>query len=249
VRSYPEQPLANCHGVSSSFLGVSFLVIHNHMRFHFHVPTMPFSQTLSSLAILLSLVCASEIHCPITHDGRIPSTLTKISTFDTPSSPYSPDFVKGQDLKFSDIIRLPNIPSSHFDLPGGKSLEVTITPKSIFRPGTSAPQTGFRRVGLVLAGNSGTDASTTGVKTFHWSVRDTAKPLNTSHEYINVWHERNDFSGSQFNFQTGTLIGRPIVGDPSDWKLLDRKDKVIWQGKKESSVWQNFAITLDYGKK
>ncbi|TID25162.1 glycoside hydrolase family protein [Venturia nashicola] len=183
--------------------------------------------------------------CPIVLDGRVPST-ANLATFDTKSSPFSPDNVKGPQ-KWSEILKLPKVPASRFDLPGGQPVEVVINDKSIFSPG-GKPQNGFRRAGLIPAANSGTDPSTVGIKTFHWSVRQSAKKLNTSHEYINVWHERNDYNGNQFNFQTGALIGKETLTKKDDWKVLGKDDKVIWSGGKVSGEWENFAITLDYTK-
>jgi hypothetical protein len=206
--------------------------------------------SLIPLLLLQSTVSAINPTCPIIHDGRIPSTFTIPTQFDTSSSPFSSSHVKGESLKFSNIIRFPSTSPSRFDLPAGKPIQVSINQKSIFRPGSGPPQLGFRRVGLILAGNNGSDASTTGIKTFHWSTHFAGtNQFNYSHEYINVWHERNDFAGSQFNFQTGTLIGREKKGDASDWKMLDKNDKVVWQMKREKDSWQNFAVTLDYVKK
>ena len=58
---------------------------------------------------------------------------------------------------------------------------------SIFIPGGSPPEAGFRRsellpeIDLSQNGNSSTVQGTT---TFHWSVRtDPTRPLNYSHEY------------------------------------------------------------------
>lgn len=184
--------------------------------------------------------------CPIVLDGRVPST-ANLATFDTSASPFSVDNVKGPQ-KWSEILKLPKVPASRFDLPGGQPVEVVINDKSIFSPG-GKPQNGFRRAGLIPAANNGTDASTVGIKTFHWSVRQTAKKLNTSHEYINVWHERADYNGNQFNFETGALIGRETLTKKDDWKVLGKDDKVMWTGAKVEGQWENFAITLDYTKK
>lgn len=56
---------------------------------------------------------------------------------------------------------------------------------SIFLPGDSVPQTGFRRSELIPALNiNGTDITVQGTTTFHWSIRnDPSRPLNLSHEY------------------------------------------------------------------
>ena len=63
----------------------------------------------------------------------------------------------------------------------------------------------------------------------------------------NVWHEAADYSSNQFNFQTGQIIGKG--GQTDTWKLLDRKNKLLWSTPIDKKAWQNFAITLDYNKK
>jgi hypothetical protein len=56
--------------------------------------------------------------------------------------------------------------------------------KSIFTPGGSPTEVGFRRSELIPASNNGTDATVQGKTTFHWSLRDDpVRPLNFSHEY------------------------------------------------------------------
>ncbi|KAF2424474.1 hypothetical protein EJ08DRAFT_575525, partial [Tothia fuscella] len=184
--------------------------------------------------------------CPIIHDGRIPLSTT-LSTFDTKSSPFSPDNVRGP-TPWSQTLAFPAVTPSHFDAPTSKPIQITINEKSIFTPGTSAPQNGFRRAGLVLKNNNGNDGSNTGTVTFHWSVKIVGnKALNYTHEYLNVWHETNDYNANQFSFQTGKLIGRENEGEGSDWKITDRAGKVVWRGKR-SDEWQNFGVGLDYGK-
>jgi hypothetical protein len=64
----------------------------------------------------------SPIKCPIIFDGRIPANAS-LATFDTASSPYNPDFVKGENRTWSSILIL------------YKPLEVTIDDGSLFRAG------------------------------------------------------------------------------------------------------------------
>lgn len=186
------------------------------------------------------------IKCPIIFDGRIKTT-TQLTDFDSYStSPFNPDYVKGQTLKWSDIIKFPSVSPSRFDDPDQhKPIEVTISDASIFMN-----QRGFRRAGLQFQGDSNTgSAGSKGVKTIHFSVRwDNARPLNLSHEYLNVWHETADYSANQFNFEGGTILGQTQL--PADtWKVLDRNNRQIWAVKIEREGWQNFAITVDYEKK
>lgn len=89
-------------------------------------------------------------------------------------------------------------------------LEVTISDASIFAPSPTNVQTGFRRAELLPASNTGTDLSTAGVKTLHFSLmKDDCRPLNNSHEYQLVFLETNDFSTNQFALKTGTINGQP----------------------------------------
>ncbi|KXH49624.1 hypothetical protein CNYM01_07617 [Colletotrichum nymphaeae SA-01] len=199
---------------------------------------------------------AAAIQCPLVFDGRVPATATP-QDFDTALgggwNPYNPDYVKGASLSWSDIILLPESApvstrpgsrSSRFDAAEKKrALEVTISDASIFMN-----QRGFRRAGLLFAGdtNEGSPAGE-GVKTLHFSVRlDLERPLNLTHEYLNVWHETAAYDANQFNFQTGTIIGQPEL--PKDtYKLLDRDNKLLWSTPiAKDGSWQNFALTLDF---
>ncbi|CAO2656562.1 Nn.00g053650.m01.CDS01 [Neocucurbitaria sp. VM-36] len=208
------------------------------------------------------------IKCPIIFDGRVPSNLT-LSSFDTPStSPFSPDYVKGENRTWSSILLLPHqqqnttttapIPVSRFDTPSlHQPLEVTIDSASLFRAGSNL-QTGFRRAGLLLkadANDPGADAADAGVVTFHWSVlQDSKRPLNLSHEYMNVWHEKADYSGNQFTFVGGVVL----VGDGGDgvdtkeerevWKVQNYKNEFVFRTPMVFDRWQNLAVQLDYGK-
>lgn len=196
---------------------------------------------------------AAAIKCPIIFDGRIPSTLT-LSNFDSygGGNPYGAEYVKGNDLKWSDILLLPSVPTSRFDgavnssSPAPfKALEVTLSDKSIFQK-----QNGFRRAGLQFNGDTNTGSpGYTGIKTLHFSVKqDAQRPLNLSHEYLNVWHEASDYSADQIMFQTGTLIDQS--GLPKNtFKVLSRQNKLLWSTPMETSDWQNFAFTLDFNKK
>lgn len=124
--------------------------------------------------------------CPIVFDGRVPLTATP-SDFDTANgggwNPFNPSYVKGQSLKWSDIILLPRgVGSSLFDAANASSSpEVTISDLSIFNN-----QRGFRRAGLQFLkdSNAGSPGSS-GRKTLHFSLRqDEARPFNLTHEYL-----------------------------------------------------------------
>lgn len=209
---------------------------------------------LSALSLPISArpsKCASASpKCPLILDGRVKTSLTPTDFDSAATSPFNPDYVKGNNLKWSDILLFPSsIPASRFDgnatTTAYKPLEVTISDASVFQS-----QHGFRRAGLQLQGDTNTGSpADTGVRTVHFSVKqDPERPLNLTHEYLNVWHEASDYSANQFNFEAGTILGQ--TGLPKNtFKVLDRQNKQIWSTSIDNSAWQNFAITLDFNKK
>ncbi|KAF2198968.1 hypothetical protein GQ43DRAFT_457498 [Delitschia confertaspora ATCC 74209] len=207
--------------------------------------------------LLILFLHQSLIKCPIIFDGRIPQNLT-LSSFDTvTTSPYNVQYVKGENQTWSQILLLPNTTSlSRLDNPTlHKSFEVTINDASLFRSGQGL-QLGFRRAGLLFKDDinaAGADAADKGVVTFHWSVKqDLAKPLNLSHEYMNVWHEKADYSGNQFSFVGGVVLqvdGGDGVDTPKEretWKVQDAKNSVVFRTPIKFDSWQNFGVQLDY---
>lgn len=182
----------------------------------------------------------ASLSCPIVLDGRVP-VATELSALDTANGIFNPDYVKGNDVAWSDALLFPEVAASRFDLAAYKPVEVTINNASIFNT-----QYGFRRAGLQFANDSNTGSlGYQGVKTVHWSIKaDAERALNTSHEYLNLWHEAADYSANQFNFQTGLMIDQPELA-ADDWKLFDRDLSLLWSTPRETDVWQNFAITLD----
>jgi len=135
---------------------------------------------------------------------------------------------------------------------------VTIDDGSLFRAGENL-QTGFRRAGLLLKddqNDAGADASDKGIVTFHWSIKqDERRPLNLSHEYMNVWHEKADYSGNQFMFVGGVvLVGDGGTGvdtkrERETWKIQNTKNEFIFTTKISRREWQNFGVQLDYVRK
>jgi hypothetical protein len=121
---------------------------------------------------------------------------------------------------------------------------------SIFAPSADNVQTGFRRAELLIASNNGTDASTTGVKTLHFSVmKDTKRPLNLTHEYQLVFLESNDFSTNQFVLKTGTILGTNTV-DPDTLQLFGNVNanpvQTLFSAPFTEGVFHNFAVMLDF---
>ncbi|KAF1842768.1 glycoside hydrolase family 131 protein [Cucurbitaria berberidis CBS 394.84] len=201
----------------------------------------------------------NKIKCPLIFDGRIPSNLTLSSFDDASTSPYNPGFVKGENRTWSSILLLPNISASpsRFDSSSlHKPIEVTIDSASLFRPG-SRLQTGFRRAGLLLkddANDVGADAADNGTVTFHWSIKqDLTRPLNLSHEYMNVWHEKADYSGNQFTFVGGVVLvgdggnGVDTWEERESWKVQNGKNEFVFRTPILFGAWQNFGVQLDHG--
>ncbi|KAK1749319.1 hypothetical protein QBC47DRAFT_152967 [Echria macrotheca] len=184
------------------------------------------------------------VKCPVVFDGRIAKT-TVATDFDSyATSKFNAEYVKGKELKWSDIIKFPDVAATpRFDNASTKPFEVTISDKSIFQT-----QNGFRRAGLQFQGDTNTDSpGSKGVKTLHFSLKwDAQRALNLSHEYLLVWHEAADYSANQFNFEAGTIIGQSLAKDT--YKVLNRKNQQIWSTAIDKTAWQNFAITLDFNK-
>ncbi|KAF1849538.1 glycoside hydrolase family 131 protein [Cucurbitaria berberidis CBS 394.84] len=212
-----------------------------------------YTQTLFSLVAAASTVLAApsprprvnraDPKCPIVFDGRVPLN-TAPTFFDTSATNtiFNPDFVKGNDLKWSQILKFPN-DSSRFDGSKFTAVEVTLSDKSIFQK-----QNGFRRAGLQFSKDAADGEGGKGVKTLHWSVKqDAARPLNLTHEYLNVWHEAADFSNNQIQFQAGSIIGKSNA-DKNNFKILDRNGNSLYSVAIDKKQWQNFALKLDYLK-
>ncbi|KAH6688485.1 hypothetical protein F5X68DRAFT_205786, partial [Plectosphaerella plurivora] len=189
--------------------------------------------------------------CPLSFDGRIPSNFTAAQFDDSANGIYTAGFVTGANLTLSQVILFPeNAPPSLFDKAGvTKPLEVTINDQSIFAPSPDNVQVGFRRTELLIASNSGSDASTTGVKTLHFSVaKDPARPLNTEHEYQLVFLEDSTFSKNQFVLKTGAITGVDTV-NPDSLTIFGNTDNfgtVLFTTPFSPDVFHNFALGLDF---
>jgi hypothetical protein len=148
---------------------------------------------------------AGEVKCPVVFDGRVPSS-AELADFDSyATSLFNPDYVKGQNLKWSEIIKFPaGLPAARFDdADEHKPFEVTISDQSIFMT-----QYGFRRAGLLFQGDTNNGSpGTQGVKTIHFSLHwDSQRPLNLSHEYLLTWHETVRLGFALFVFSSHFLI-------------------------------------------
>ncbi|KAK1765884.1 hypothetical protein QBC33DRAFT_542795 [Phialemonium atrogriseum] len=205
------------------------------------------SFSAASVLSLASSVLAQT--CTLQFDGRIPADFG-VASFDTANNFFSSGNVFGQGLKFSQLLKTPAATGSLFDT-NTIPVEVTISDKSIFAPSADNIQTGFRRAELLPASNSGTDPSTTGVKTLHFSLmKDAQRPLNLSHEYQLVFLESNDFSTNQLVLKTGTLIGGGGGANPDTLQLFGNVNspQLLFSTPFTPGVFHNFAVTLDFNK-
>lgn len=149
-----------------------------------------YTQTLLSLVAAASTAFAAphvqaraDPTCKIVFDGRVLKN-TDPTAFDTYATAtlYNPDYTKNLNVKWSQILKFPN-ETSRFDGDKYTALEVTLNDQSIFMT-----QNGFRRAGLQFLNDAADGEGQKGVKTLHWSVKqDPARPLNLTHEYLNVW--------------------------------------------------------------
>jgi hypothetical protein len=134
-----------------------------------------------------------------------------------------------------------------------QSVEVTVNDDSIFAPGGSNPQTAVRRAELMPNPSlSGDNITTTGIKTLHFSLKpSTARPLNTSHEYLLAFLERGDFAGNQISLKTGTLIGSD--GASKDQFVLLGNSRngstMLFSTPVSSADFTNFGLKMDFDKK
>jgi len=169
--------------------------------------------------------------------------------FDASSSPFNPQYDLGANLQWSQVLQFPTVNTSLFDTNGTKALEVTISDKSVFQS-----QTGFRRAELLPASNSGTDPSTSGIKTVHFSImKDATRPLNTSHEYQLFFLESSDYSTNQVALKYGSVIGgNPSGANPDTLFLFGNVNSnpipLLYSTHFTAATWHNFGITIDFNK-
>ncbi|KLU90606.1 hypothetical protein MAPG_10458 [Magnaporthiopsis poae ATCC 64411] len=182
-------------------------------------------------------------------DGRIAQNIQP-EGFNVLESVFKSAVVKGEGLKFSDVITFPNVKASIFDKAGNtKAFAIDIDDKSIFTPQGGQPQSNIRRADLLPSIRSQlNDVAVTGVRTLHFSVqRDAQKPLNETHDYQLVSLESKDFTKHQFDVRTGADNGKNIavVGTSAGAGGAQKK---IFQTPFGEGAFENFAIKLDFDK-
>ncbi|PHH49158.1 hypothetical protein CFIMG_007114RA [Ceratocystis fimbriata CBS 114723] len=203
-------------------------------------------QSLSLLALIAPV--AAQV-CQLAFDGRVAKDFA-LEGFDADTSPFNPSNVFGKGLKWSEILKFPEGNGGLFDV-DTKPIEVTINDTSIFAPSETNVQNGFRRAELLIASNSGTDPSTTGIKTLHFSLKkDAQRPLDTSHEYQLVFLEDSTYSTNQFVLKTGTVLTGDGASDPDTLQLFgnvnQKEPGMIFSAPFTPGTFHNFGLKLDF---
>ncbi|KAA8571311.1 hypothetical protein MFRU_046g00480 [Monilinia fructicola] len=205
--------------------------------------------SLLGLSLLTLASVAQAQDCPIYFDGRIPLGTTPSAFDNANSSLYNPSYNFGANLTWSQIIKIPTgIPASLYDGNSSQPFEVTLSDASIFAPSPTNIQLGFRRAEMMPSSNNGSDPFTVGIKTLHFSIlKDSARPLNLSHEYQIAFLESADYSTNQFVLKTGTILD----SNNTDSNVL-RVIGNVNEGATElfttpfTDGWHNFGLKLDF---
>ncbi|KAK1981366.1 hypothetical protein LZ30DRAFT_750083 [Colletotrichum cereale] len=204
---------------------------------------MQYSKSL----ILLSLVSgAFSQSCRLQFDSRVPVG-TELEEFDVTNPWFYSRNVIGAGLIFSQVLQLSSEASSPFDGNENVGFAVAINDRSIFNS-----QTSFRRTELIPFSNLGTDPSTLGVKTLHFSIqKDDQRPLNLTHEYQLAFLESSDFSTNQIVLKTGTILGGVTNADPDTLTFFGNLNTkpappVLFSTPFTEYTIHNFAVTLDF---
>jgi hypothetical protein len=80
-------------------------------------------------------------------------------------------------------------------------------------------------------------------------MKDSARPLNSSHEYQLFFLESNDYSTNQVVLKYGTILGGG-GGDKDSLKVVGNVNsspvQTIYSVPFAGGVWHNFGITLNF---
>ncbi|KAF8158448.1 hypothetical protein B0H34DRAFT_797835 [Crassisporium funariophilum] len=236
-----------------------------------------------SLLCLLTLI-AGACAASVIYDGRAPLNYTQ-ANLDGSVDPYL-TVVKGSESAshYTSLLGsrtpptplwarkslLPFLPPR----PTEQVLAVSIDNSSVFLPGGTNPQFGFRRTD-VIAQKDWSPANLlplmeSGVTVFHFSVKaDEGRPLNWGHEYQVVFIEPGDGS-HVFGLQLGMdvlflgvgswlSLGARFAGSPftnptgklpakgaRNFKVLDHALNVLFSAPFTYGPWHNFAVQVDW---
>ncbi|KAK0222249.1 hypothetical protein IW262DRAFT_1272143 [Armillaria fumosa] len=205
--------------------------------------------------IILSALGASAT---VLYDGRVPLGMNS-SILDASTSPFLTCRILCITFKALhyrlELIRCFQYTSFVPYSSTEQAISVTIDWTSIFTPGSSSPQYGFRRTELIAQkGGSATalnEEIDKGVSVFHFSIKaDETHPLNYTHEYQIVFIEPSDGShvfglrleGSPFTIPTG-VVPAP---NAASFNVLDHDLNVLFATSFTEGTWHNFAIEVDW---
>ncbi|KAM5536930.1 hypothetical protein V8D89_009477 [Ganoderma adspersum] len=212
------------------------------------------------LAFSVFLWAVSALATPVIWDGRARFNLTN-ADLDASTGPFL-TVVKGCEnaSHYSQLHGHFLLPTPLWNegilhtQPREQVLSVSIDNSSVFLPGGTNPQFGFRRTDIIAANNGEHTNLVTQMETnqtiFHFSIQeDETRPLNYTHEYQIVFIEPNDGShvfgiqlGSPFTNPTGPLP----VPNAHSFKVLDHALNVLFSTRFTSRAWHNFAIEVDW---
>lgn len=213
---------------------------------------------LRSIVLAFAASVSLTSATPLIYDGRAPFNYT-LEDLNNSLDPYL-SVVKGS-MSASYYTQLPGhalnatpLWSPNLWSPIEQPITISIDNTSVFVPGGSKPQNGFRRTELIvqkdgnhIALNAIADVGTT---VFHVSIlEELEKPLNMSHEYQIVWIEPNDGThvfdiqlGSPFTIPTGTVP----VSDARFLKVRNHAHDLLFETPFTSHDWHNFAVQIDW---
>jgi len=188
----------------------------------------------------------------ILYDGRAPFNFTSTDLSD-PNSPYLA-IVKG-DQSASNYVQFlgDSVAATPLWEPvQDQAFLVTIDNTSVFTPGNSQPQFGFRRTELIAQQNQAGDRTTfnallqTGKNAFHFSfLADQSQPLNLTHEYQIVFIEPNDGT-HVFEAKLGTPFNTTLSeNDANVIHILSHNQSVLFQTPFDQTAWHNLAVLVD----
>ncbi|KAJ3886313.1 hypothetical protein GG344DRAFT_90957 [Lentinula edodes] len=188
-------------------------------------------------------------------DGRVPQTMTE-SDLDSSIGPYL-TVVKGSEdaSHYTTLLGTDSTPTPLWSsVVSEQVVSLTITNSSIFVPGGSTPQNGFRRTDLIAQGNGSNSAldaiMEVGVSKFYFSVQENEQlPLNYSHEYQIVFIEPSDGT-HVFELQLGTPFSNPstteLAADAKFLKVRDHALNLLFETPFTAGQWHNFAVQVDW---
>ncbi|KAG1739392.1 uncharacterized protein EDB91DRAFT_1053830 [Suillus paluster] len=207
-----------------------------------------------TFAAFVSLTSAT----PLIYDGRAPFNYTS-EDLNSDLDPYL-SAVKGSmnasyyTQLLGHSLNATPLWSPNLWSPIEQPMTISIDNTSIFVPGGSTPQNGFRRTELIAQKNGNHTAlnavADAGTTVFHVSIlEDPERPLNFSHEYQIVWIEPNDGThvfeiqlGSPFTIPTGTVP----VSDARFLKVRNHALDLLFETPFTCKDWHNFAVQIDW---